>query len=193
MEETSGLVLLAEVVGARPIPGSVEERLAALAAELNDACREQLAAEFVVTEVGRLRATLRPDADALGPILRTALAPHAPRLRWSIAREAPDGPPRDRERLVFATGRQERDALLNDMAPALVDMLDGLTPTQREVARMAIVEGLRQSEVAERVGKRRATVSVSFGRAKVVPIERLVAAMRRIYAEPAVVDNERAK
>jgi len=49
---------------------------------------------------------------------------------------------------------------------------------------MAVIEGLRQSEVAERVGKRRATVSVSFARAKVVPLVRLVAAMRRIYAGP---------
>ena len=46
------------------------------------------------------------------------------------------------------TGESAADELLAGMAPALVDLLDGLTDRQRAVARMALLDGLRQSEVA---------------------------------------------
>jgi predicted DNA-binding protein (UPF0251 family) len=49
------------------------------------------------------------------------------------------------------------------------------------VARLALLDGLRQSEVAERLGVRRATISVSFGRARIQSLAGLVAAIRRVY------------
>jgi DNA-directed RNA polymerase specialized sigma24 family protein len=79
------------------------------------------------------------------------------------------------------TGQAEVDALLADLAPALVDLLDGLTPRQRVVARLALIEDLRQSEVADRLRVRRATISVSFSRARVRSLQRLVAGIRRVY------------
>jgi DNA-directed RNA polymerase specialized sigma24 family protein len=85
------------------------------------------------------------------------------------------------DRLVLRTGDGETDDLLDDMAPALVDLLEGLTARQRAVARLALLDGLRQSEVAERLGVRRATISVSFGRARVQSLAGLVAAIRRVY------------
>ena len=164
-------------------------------------------AGFAFTQGDELQGLLKPAADPFDAILRAALSKGSRPIRWAIVRGPVDpgeGPAIERtgdafltarqtleaaragrERLTFVTGRPEADALLNDSGPALIEMLDGLTPTQREVARMAVIDGLRQSEVAERVGKRRATVSVSFARARVVPLERLVGAMRRIYAGPA--------
>ncbi len=74
------------------------------------------------------------------------------------------------------------DELLAELAPALVDMLDGLTERQRTVARMALIDDLRQSEVADRLNVRRATISVSFSRARVRSLQRLVAGIRRVYS-----------
>jgi DNA-directed RNA polymerase specialized sigma24 family protein len=83
---------------------------------------------------------------------------------------------------VIRTGRAEADELLAGMTPALVDLIEGLTPRQRVVTRLALIDGLRQSEVADRLGVRRATISVSFGRAKVQTLQRLVAAIRKVYS-----------
>ena len=86
------------------------------------------------------------------------------------------------DRLVLRTGRDDTDELLADMTPALADLLEGLTARQRVVARLALIDALRQSEVAERLGVRRATISVSFGRARIQSLAGLVAAIRRVYA-----------
>jgi predicted DNA-binding protein (UPF0251 family) len=47
---------------------------------------------------------------------------------------------------------------------------------------LALIEDLRQSEVADRLKVRRATISVSFSRARVRSLQRLVAGIRRVYA-----------
>jgi RNA polymerase sigma factor (sigma-70 family) len=81
------------------------------------------------------------------------------------------------------TGKEPADTLLADLAPVLAELLRGLSPRQRTVARLALLEGLRQAEVAERLGVSRATVSVTYGRAGVRSIERLAAAVRLIVAQ----------
>ena len=58
-----------------------------------------------------------------------------------------------------------------------------MTDRQRVVARMAIVDGLRQSEIAEVLGIARATVSVASGRADVRNIGRLAEAVRIIWRD----------
>jgi DNA-directed RNA polymerase specialized sigma24 family protein len=98
------------------------------------------------------------------------------------AREAIQEARSNHERLVVLTGKADVDSLLADLAPALAVMLDGLTARQRTVARLALIEDLRQSEVADRLNVRRATISVSFSRARVRPLQRLVAGIRRVYA-----------
>jgi RNA polymerase sigma factor (sigma-70 family) len=99
-----------------------------------------------------------------------------------LARETIDALRSGHERLVISTGQADVDSLLADLAPALVDMLDGLTERQRTVARLALIDEMRQSEVADRLKVRRATISVSFSRARVRSLQRLVAGMRRVYA-----------
>jgi DNA-binding CsgD family transcriptional regulator len=103
-----------------------------------------------------------------------------------VARETIDAVRSGHERLVILTGQADVDSLLADMAPALVDMLDGLTERQRTVARLALIEDLRQSEVADRLKVRRATISVSFSRARVRSLQRLVAGLRRVYESGSV-------
>jgi DNA-binding CsgD family transcriptional regulator len=86
------------------------------------------------------------------------------------------------EMLVLRTGRADIDRLLADMTPALAGLLGDMTARQRAVARMALLEGLRQSEVARRLGVRRATVSVSFARARIQSLAALVSAIRRVFS-----------
>ena len=151
---------------------------------------------------------LAPTADPLAAVLRAGLGPEGRLLRWVVVRGEVDGdatsgkaPATERtgrafviardaietartghERLVIITGQEDVDSLLADLTPALVDMLDGLTARQRTVARLALIEDLRQSEVADRLNVRRATVSVSFNRARVRSLQRLVAGIRRVYS-----------
>jgi RNA polymerase sigma factor (sigma-70 family) len=155
-----------------------------------------------------LQGLLSPDADPLKAVLRAALGPSGRRMRWVVVRGQADADPTGglapatertgegfvaartaiqeartgHERLVIVTGRPDVDSLLANLTPALIDMLDGLTERQRMVARLALIEDLRQSEVADRLKVRRATISVSFNRARVRSLQRLVAGIGRIYA-----------
>jgi DNA-directed RNA polymerase specialized sigma24 family protein len=85
---------------------------------------------------------------------------------------------------VIRIGRTEADELLGGMTPAMAELLQALTGRQKVVARLALIDGLRQSEVAERLKVRRATISVSFARAKVLPLARLAGAIKRVCASP---------
>lgn len=201
----TGLVVLGDVVGSRRDGAGATSWLRDLVVELTQTYGDVLLADFAFTQGNELHGLLAPDADPLPAVLRAALSAERRKVRWVVVRgpiDPGEGPAIERtgeafaaarrtveaarlarDRLVVETGNVGPDALLNDMAPALIDLLDGLTPTQREVARLALIDGLRQSEIADRLGKRRATVSVSFARSKVVPLARLVAAMRRVWTE----------
>ena len=65
----------------------------------------------------------------------------------------------------------------------LADLLGDLTDRQRAMARLMLVDGLRQSEVAERLEVSRATISVMAERARIRRIEGLLHAVRRIVAD----------
>jgi RNA polymerase sigma factor (sigma-70 family) len=111
-------------------------------------------------------------------------------LAFVMARKAIEEARTGHERLVILTGRPDVDSLLADLTPALVDMLDGLTERQRTVARLALIEDMRQSEVADRLKVRRATISVSFSRARVRPLHRLVEGIRRVYSSDSGVEAQ---
>lgn len=199
-----GLVLFGDVVGSRRDPSAAADWLRHLVEELDEVYAEQRLAPFGFTQGDELQGLLVGDADPLLAVLHAALGPAARPIRWVCVKGGVDpgeGPATQRtgqaflvarttieearsgrERLVVLTGRSEVDDLLAGMTPALVDLLEDLTPRQRAVARLALIEGLRQSEVAERLGVRRATISVSFGRARVQSVQRLVAAIRKVYS-----------
>jgi hypothetical protein len=88
-----------------------------------------------------------------------------------------------RDGLVVRVGDGPSDDLLAELGPLLADLLADLTERQRSIARLMLVDRLRQSEVAERVGVSRATISVMAERARIRRIEGLLAVLRRIVAD----------
>lgn len=209
MTETRGLILFGDVVASRRDSVASTAWLRELVAELDAAYGPDRLAPFGFTQGDELQGLLAPGADPLTAVLRAALEPGEWRMRWAavLGEVDPDAtggkaPATERtgpgfvaarsaiaeaghERLVIRTGRTDVDALLADLTPALMDMLDGLTRRQRTVARLALIEDLRQSEVADRLHVRRATISVSFNRARVRPLQRLVAGIRHVYSSGA--------
>jgi RNA polymerase sigma factor (sigma-70 family) len=205
MEEIPALVVVGSAADARRDRIGTAEWLRELAGELDEAFVSSRLASFGVAQGDELWGLLAPDADPLPAVLRAALGPRARRMRWvairghvdpgegsaaerggravNAAREAMKEARCRQERLILRTGSAETDVLLSELTPVLADLLEGLTTRQREVARLALVEGLRQSAVAERLGVRRATISVSFGRARVGSMARLLSAIRRVSAQ----------
>jgi DNA-directed RNA polymerase specialized sigma24 family protein len=135
-------------------------------------------------------------------VLRTSLRPDRLRTRWAVAvggvdegrgpatqrtgsaflaaREAINRARAQRDGLVVVTGDPSADTLLADVAPLLVILLDQLTDRQREIGRLMLVEGLRQSDVADRLRIRRPTVSVAVERARLREIGRLAHALKSV-------------
>ncbi len=196
-------MLFGEVVGSTKARVEATAWLRTLVADLDAVYGDQKLAPFGFTQGDEVQGLLAATADPLLAILHSHLLEGPWSIRWVCMRGAVDpgeGPATQRtgpaflaaraateeartshERLVIRTGRAGADELLAGMAPAMAELLYGMTPRQRVVARLALIDGLRQSEVAERLRVRRATISVSFARAKVTPLARLAAAMRRTY------------
>jgi hypothetical protein len=203
-----GLVLFGDVVESRRDSAGSTAWLRDLVAELDAAYADQRLASFGFTQGDELEGLLLPGADPLIAVLRAGLTPGGRRMRWVAvrgevdadatagkapatertgaafvkARAAMDAARSSHERLVIVTGEAGVDLLLSNIAPALMDLLDGLTERQRTVARLALIDDLRQSEVADRLKIRRATVSVAFSRARVRSLQRFAAGMRLVYA-----------
>jgi DNA-directed RNA polymerase specialized sigma24 family protein len=103
------------------------------------------------------------------------------RARWILAAvPRPSGRGRQRVGLSLDSGDPRTNALLDDIAPALADLLGDLTKRQRAVARLLLVDGLRRSEAAVALNVTRATVSVAAERAHVRSIGRLASVLSRM-------------
>jgi RNA polymerase sigma factor (sigma-70 family) len=210
-----GLVLFGVVVESRRDRVGSTAWLRDLVAELDSVYSDLRLAPFGFSQGDVLLGLLESEADPFAAILRASLGPGGRRMRWVVARgevdpdptegrapapertgqafvtarEAMDAARTGHARLAILTGDAAADLLLADFAPVLVDMLDGLTERQRTVARLALIDDLRQSEVADRLKIRRATVSVAFSRARIRSLQRFVAGMRLVYAGAAAVDR----
>lgn len=114
--------------------------------------------------------------DAVAVALAALLDPSIPRSKIAPA-------------LAIRTGDPRSDELLDSLAPLLAELLAGLTERQRTVARLLLVERLRQADVAQRLGIRRATVSVMAGRLR--SIERLVRTLRVVVADASASATHR--
>jgi hypothetical protein len=195
-----GIVLFGDVIASRRSAGRASGDLRALARALDAAFAGQRLARFGFTQGDELQGLLAPGADPFVAILIASLRPPRVPLRWAIAAGAIDpgrGPAtqrtgeafvRAREALVRArTGRDDlvvvtadppTDALLDDVAPLLAVLLRDLSERQRLLARLLLLDGLRQADAAERLGVSRATVSVLADRGRVREIARLARALR---------------
>jgi hypothetical protein len=182
------LVLFGDVIRSRRDSPAATAWLRTLRADLSSAypSADQLA-PFEFTQGDEIQGLLAPTADPTIAVLRSALHPEALPMRWVVIAgevDAGQGPATQRsgpafiaarERLAAMVARRERlavgsgdpatDELLEGIAPLLGELLADLTVRQREIAWLVLVEGVRRSDAAERLGVSRATVSVAADRA----------------------------
>ena len=201
----AALVLLGDVIRSRREPIASTDWLRILTADLNDAYPDgERLAPFEFTQGDEIQGLLAPTADPLRSVLRASLNPGAAKMRWVVVAGEVDpghGPATQRsgpafiaarERLAAAVARRElvtvvsgepaTDDLLDALAPLLGELLADLTDRQREIAWPILVEGLRRSEAAERLGVSRATVSVAADRAHLRSIGELARVVRALLA-----------
>jgi hypothetical protein len=163
------------------------------------------------TQGDELQALLALDADPLIGVLRAALHPQGAEMRWAIVAgsiEPGRGPATERtgtaflaaraliersrarrDGLAIETGDAGADALLEELAPLFGTLLGDLTSRQREIARLMLLDGMRQADVAERLGVSRATISVMADRARIRHIDGLATVIRRIVRDAVGVDG----
>ncbi len=201
-----GVVLFGDVVHSRRWPRPTADWLEQLCRELDaDYSAEQLAG-FEFTQGDEIQGLLAPSADPFRAVLSAALRPSAevPQMRWAVVAGAVDpgsGPATRRsgpafvtaratinlarhqkDTLLVRTGHEPSDALLDGTAPVLGSLFVRLSDRQREIARLSLIDGLRQSEIADRLHVRPATISVAFARADVRSLARLLAAVRALWS-----------
>lgn len=192
-------MLFGDVLDSRRDPGA-SAFLRALRAELDASytAGDRLA-PFGFTQGDEIQGLLAPDVNPFPAVLRAALRPDARALRWAVVAgevEAGTGPATERtgpafhaarlllerararrDGLLAVTGDADADTALDRLAPLLAALLADLTPRQREVGRLLLVDGLRQAEVAQRLGVSRATVSVVADRGRMRHLGQLAAAL----------------
>jgi hypothetical protein len=183
-----GVVLFGDVIRSRRDAPAATDWLRKLSAELNATypAGDRLA-PFEFTQGDELQGLIAPGANPLTAILRAALHLGSRPMRWVVVAgevDAGRGPATQRsgpafivarDRLGEATARREHvavvsgdpstDVVLDGLAPLLGELLEDLTTRQREIGWLLLVEGLRRSDAAERLGVSRATVSVAADRA----------------------------
>jgi DNA-binding CsgD family transcriptional regulator len=204
MPDRRGIVLFGDVADSRVESARASAWLRTLSLELDREYGPQRIAPFGFTQGDELQGVLATDADPTRAVLRAALHPHAMSMRWVIVAgpvDAGRGPAtqrtgrafieartlleqarRRRDGLLVRSGDPGADGLLDDVAPTLASLLADLTPRQRTVARLLLVDGLRQADAAKRLSVSRPTVSVAVERAHVREIDRLGHAVRTLMA-----------
>jgi DNA-binding CsgD family transcriptional regulator len=191
----SGIVVFGDVATSRRSAARSSSWLRTLAKELDRQYAGERLAPFGFTQGDELQGLLASTADPFAAIIRAWLHPDAFRMRWAVslgavdpgrgpatqrtgnaflaAREAIGRARTQRDGLIVVTGDRPADSLLADVAPILAILLDELTKRQRVIARLMLVDRLRQAEVAERLRIARPTVSVAVERARIRDIARL--------------------
>ena len=203
------LVLFGDVIRSRREPIAATAWLRVLTEDLTEAYADgERLAPFEFTHGDELQGLLRTTANPMRAILRANLHPDAVPMRWVIVAGEIDpghGPATQRsgpafiaarERLTIAAARRERltivsgdhatDELLDRLGPLLGDLLTDLTDRQREIAWPILVDGLRRSEAAERLGVSRATISVAADRAHLRSIGDLAGVIGTLLARATV-------
>ena len=205
----AALVLFGDVIRSRRDAPAATAWLRTLSADLASAYpAADLLAPFEFTQGDELQGLLAPTADPTIAILRASLHPESVAMRWVVVAGQVDpgrgpAPQRSgpafiaaRERLALAAARRERlavslgdpviDELLDGIAPLLGELLGELTERQREIAWPILIDGLRRSEAAERLGVSRATVSVAADRAHLRSLGELARVVRTLLARAII-------
>ena len=200
----NAIVLFGDVIRSRRNATGSTTWLRTLTAELSGVWpAEAQLAPFEFTQGDELQGLLAPGADPLLAVLHASLHPDRNPMRWVIVAGEIDpgtgpatqrtGPAflraRDRlaeaskrgDNLLISSGDPRTDSLLDRLAPLLAELLGDLTKRQVAIGRLLVIEGLRQSEVADRLHVSRATVSVAADRAHIRSITRLASALRELF------------
>src|SRR2546422_279737 len=200
----NAIVVFGDVIRSRRDARGSTTWLRTLTAELEATSRPgSLLAPFEFTQGDELQGLLAPGADPLDAVLRASLNPERSPMRWVIVGGEVDpgtGPATQRtgpaflrarvrlaeagarrDNLLMSSGDPATDALLNRLAPVLAEMLGDLTRRQMTIGRLLVIDGLRRSEVADRLHVSRATVSVVADRAHIRSITRLASALRELF------------
>jgi hypothetical protein len=200
-----GIVLIGDVVDSKRDLAAASTWSRRLSAELTGLAPADQLAVFDFTQGDEVQGLLRPQADPFVYLLNAFLHEAAPPMRWVVvagAVEAGEGSATQRTGAAFVSARavvseakhrndgllvrsgdRAADALLDDLAPVFAASLQAMTSRQQSIARLMLLEGCRQSDVAARLGVSRATVSVAYGRGRVRDAGRLLRVTRRIFAE----------
>jgi DNA-binding XRE family transcriptional regulator len=203
MTDRRGIVLFGDVTDSRVEAARATAWLRMLSRDLDRHYAEKRLAPFGFTQGDEIQGLLTVTGDPTAAVLRAALHPHAMPMRWIIAAgriEAGRGPAtqrtgpaflearvlvaeakKRRQDLLLRSGDAATDELLDDVAPALAALLEGLTGRQRTIAQLILVDGMRQSDAAQLLGVSRPTVSVAVERARIREIGGLAHAIRRLF------------
>lgn len=199
----TALVLFGDVIRSRRDSAAATAWLRTLRGDLTAAYPStDVLARFEFTQGDELQGLLATSADPTRAILRAALHPDHVPMRWVVvagdvdpghgpatqrsgtafiaARERLAAAATSRARVSIASGDPPTDELLDGLAPLLGELLADLSGRQREIAWLVLVEGLRRSEAAERLGVSRATVSVAAERAHLRSVGELARVLRTL-------------
>jgi DNA-binding CsgD family transcriptional regulator len=203
-EAVLGTVLVGDVIASRH-RAQVADWLADLCASLDERYGARRLAGFQFTQGDEVQGLLHPDADPFEAVLESVLhgTERGPVFRWVVvhgevepgrgpathrtgpafhmARAVIEQARHDRDTLLCRSGAADADRLLAGTAPVLGTLLSRLTARQATVARLALLDGMRRSAIAERLGVSRPTVSVSFARGDVRSIDRLLGVTRELW------------
>jgi hypothetical protein len=202
----SAVVVFGDIAASRRDSTRSATWLRRLTGALDEAFADHRIARFGFTQGDELQGLLEPGGDPFGVILHASLDADALPMRWAIAvgdvdrgrgpatqrsgpafvaaRDALTEARRQRAAIGIRSGSAATDQLLAGTAPALMVLLDELTGRQRVVARLLLLDRLKQADAADRLGIARPTVSVLAERAHVREIGGLAAALRTILAGP---------
>jgi DNA-binding CsgD family transcriptional regulator len=202
---TAGTAVVGDIVGSRRDAPAASSWLRTLRDALDSHYAEARLARFEYTQGDEIQGLLSPAADPFDAPLVAALHPGRIAMRW-VVRFGPvdpgEGPATQRtgdvfvaaraamarldrgaDRLHAATGEARSDRLLAALAPVLGEMLAELSDRQRDVARLLLLEGRRQSEAARVLGVAPPTVSISAQRGHLRSVARVREALRLVYQE----------
>jgi len=212
---TIAVVIFGDVIDSRREPVASSAWLRELSGLLERGYEpSERVAPFGFTQGDELQALLDTEADPFRAVLIGSLHESSMPMRWAIAAGpviAGRGPTTERSGEAFlrartsleeakarrdlmlaSTGEPGADRLLDCLVPVLGEMLRSLTPRQRRVAWLMLVEGMRQTEVADHLRVARATVSVAHARGGIRSIERLVTAIRTIFRAGVLAEADEA-
>lgn len=207
-----GIVLVGDVVGSRRDLAGSSTWTRLVSRELAATYGPAQLAPFDHAQGDEVQGLLSIDADPFRAVLLASLHEARLPMRWAVVAgtiEAGEGSATQRtgeafvaaraliaaaksrhDGLLVATGARRVDALLDNLAPVLAASFEAMTARQRTIARLMLLDGWRQADVATHLDISRATVSVAHARGRLRDTGRLLEAIRSIFRDGVTQGSE---